>query len=73
MNIEKRVTLFGGLPLIARGRLVAPEPDVGFKGGSEDVSLHWLNGREVPEAMYEKMTDDDWDAIHEVLEEEIAR
>lgn len=72
MNIEKEITVLGGLPLKARGRLVPPEPDVGFKGGVEDVTLHWPDGKEVSDHIYERMTDADWDSLHEELDEEIS-
>ena len=43
--IEIQTTIKNGLPVIARGSLVGPEPGVGyFDYGIEDLEILWLSG-----------------------------
>ena len=42
---ETQTTIKHGLPVIARGSVVRPEPDIGhFHYGIEDLEILWLSG-----------------------------
>ena len=44
--IEIQTTIKNGLPVLAQGEIVGPDPDVGyFHYGIEDLEILWLSGR----------------------------
>ena len=44
--IEIQTTIKNGLPVLAQGEIVGPDPDVGyFNHGIEDLEILWLSGR----------------------------
>ncbi len=67
MKSEGTCCILGGLSVYVEGNLCPPEPDIGiYNYYLDDYKLYFNTGkpgRELPNAMYEKVTDDDEDEI----------
>ena len=69
-QVEIKTTVKGGLPIIAKGKYVSAEPDVGlFEPSMEDVTFFWPSGRQVTTCMDESILEADRErVIIELLE-----
>jgi len=71
---QAQVEILGGLTVLARGPICPPEPDVGvFHPYVVEFKLFWTTGKgkELPESMYQRVSNADEEAIeHALLTEE---
>ncbi len=66
--VEVDVLVLGGLPLLAKTSISPAEPDVGIMGEYVDeVILCWRSGSEVPQSIYDRMKEKDWELLYEDL------
>ncbi len=67
-KIETDVCVLGGLPVYAKACIAPAEPDVGIMHDYVDeVFLYWQSGSEVPQSIYDRMKEKDWDLLYEDL------
>jgi len=68
-QVEASVVVLNGLTLTARGSRCPAEPDVGIMHPYfEDIELLWpKTGKPVPQKMYDRVTEDEWDRAQEEL------
>lgn len=71
MNVSFETTILGGLPVYVQGNVAPPEPDVGiFHYYVYDYEIFWASGkklRNIPNSMYERMTEDEIDDLKEEI------
>jgi len=68
-KVETEVIVLNGLTLLARGNICPAEPDVGiFHPYFEDIDLLWpKTGKPVPQEMYNRVTEKEWERVQEWL------
>lgn len=70
--IEMETTILGGLPVIVKAQIAPAEPSVGIPYPyPDDYQIFWIGKklREVPDSVYNRMTDKEKDLINEQLME----
>lgn len=70
--IEIETTILGGLPVRVHAHVQPAEPDVGIPyPWPEDIQIFWLGirPREVPQSVYERLTDKDNELLNEQIME----
>ncbi len=74
--IEMETTILGGLPVRVRANIQPAERDVGiFLPWPEDIQIFWVGGNpiqdyEVPQAVYDRISEKESDLLNEQIMEE---
>ena len=77
-SIEIETTILSGLPVIVKAQIAPAEPDVGLMFPCpEDIQIFWPRLKrelkklsEVPQSIYDRMSQRDNDLLHEQIMEE---